>query len=286
MNPETNKAVLITGASSGIGKSCALELDRLGYQVLAGVRNPEDGKALTEIASERLTFLIIDICDRTNISSAVNTVAQLVGDRGLYGLVNNAGIAIGAPLEFIPIPELRQQLEVNVIGQVAITQALLPQIRQAKGRVVNIGSISGRIAFPFMSAYCASKFALAALTDGLRMELKPWGIKVVLIEPGTIQTPIWEKSIKFADSLISKMPQPLYSQLYGTATENMRNAVLKEGSIIAKPEEVAAAVAIALTAKKPKTRYLVGDKIYLKAIFALMPDRLRNWMILKEIGIN
>ncbi len=159
------RSVLITGASTGIGEACALHLDQLGWRVFAGVRKDADGEALRAKASARLLPVRIDVVDPGSVAAARELVLRELGDRGLDGLVNNAGIAIAAPLEFVPIEDLRRQLEINVIGQIAVTQAFLAPIRKARGRVVNMGSIGGRLATPFLGPYNASKFALEALSD-------------------------------------------------------------------------------------------------------------------------
>ncbi|MEK7693262.1 MAG: SDR family oxidoreductase, partial [Chloroflexota bacterium] len=188
----STRSVVITGASTGIGEACALHLDALGWRVFAGVRKGADGEALQRKASARLIPVRIDVTDQASIASACDAVAQELGARGLDGLVNNAGIAVAAPLEFVPIDDLRRQLEINVIGQIAVTQAFLALIRTARGRIVNIGSVSGKLATPFTGPYSASKFAMEALTDALRIELRPWKIEVSIVEPGSIATPIWE----------------------------------------------------------------------------------------------
>src|ERR1041385_2642776 len=165
-----NQYVVVTGASKGIGRATALLLDKHGFNVFAGVRSPADGQALQKEASSNLRVIRIDVADDEQIKAAAQEVAEVVGTAGLAGLVNNAGIAVGAPLEFVPIDELRRQLDVNVVGQVAVTQAFLPCIRQARGRIINVSSIGGRVAAPNTGAYYASKFALDAITDSLRMD--------------------------------------------------------------------------------------------------------------------
>jgi NAD(P)-dependent dehydrogenase (short-subunit alcohol dehydrogenase family) len=183
------RRVLITGASSGIGEATALRLAGAGWRVLAGVRSDADGDRLRAAGGERLEPVTIDITEPATIAAA----AAELGDEPLHGLVNNAGTALAMPLEFLPLDQLRRQLEVNLVGHVAVTQALLPNLRSARGRVVNVGSIAGRSALPFLGAYAASKHALEAVTDVLRVELRPFGIAVTVIEPGTIATPIWRK---------------------------------------------------------------------------------------------
>src|SRR5215475_8847089 len=191
-------AVVITGASTGIGAACARFLADRGFQVFAGVRNRQAGEALTTGRTARLTPIYLDVTEERSIQEAAELITRRVGDVGLAGLVNNAGIAIGSPLEVIPIDLLRRQFEVNVFGQIAVTQAFLPLLRKGHGRIVNMGSIAGRATIPLMGPYSASKFALEALTNALRLELQPWGIPVSVIEPGATATPIWEKSINAA----------------------------------------------------------------------------------------
>jgi NAD(P)-dependent dehydrogenase (short-subunit alcohol dehydrogenase family) len=277
--------VVITGASTGIGRACAIHLDSLGFDVFAGVRKPEDGERLAGEASERLRPLLLDVTDAGQVEAAARQVGEAVGDRGLAGLVNNAGIAVSAPLEFIPIDELRRQLEVNVIGQVAITQALLPLLRRGKGRVVNIGSIGGRVALPFVGPYAASKFALEALTDSLRRELRRAGVEVSIVRPGGIATPIWDRGIGAAEQIREQMP-PEGEAAYGSALDATRAAAADIGRNGLPPEAVAKVVEHALTARRPKTRYLVGRDAKMRAALAkVLPDRLFDRMIARAMGI-
>src|SRR5208282_3844521 len=211
-------AVVITGASTGIGEACALRLDKLGYRVFAGIRKAADGESLRRRASERLVPFHLDVSDETEVEQAARTVGG-----GLAGLVNNAGIVVGGMLEFLPLDALRHQLEVNVIGQIAVTQAFLTSLRKARGRIVNIGSLSGLISSPFSGPYCASKFALEALTDSLRLELRPWKIHVSIVEPGFIQTPIANKSLAAADAFRGRLPAEAL-QLYGPSMRAVRDA--------------------------------------------------------------
>ncbi|HEY6085041.1 MAG TPA: SDR family NAD(P)-dependent oxidoreductase, partial [Nitrospira sp.] len=203
----------------------------------------------------------------------------------LSGLVNNAGIAIGSPLEVIPIPALRKQFEVNVIGQIAVTQAFVPLLRLAKGRIVNMGSIAGRSTIPMMGPYSASKHALRALTDALRLELQPWGIQVSLIEPGAIATPIWDKSLHAAMEL-EDAASPEAKELYGEAARRVRETVDQAGQRAIPPEAVVQAVWHALTARRPKTRYLIGTDAKLRAIMITwLPDRLQDWILKKVLKL-
>lgn len=279
-------AVLITGSSTGIGAACALELDRLGWRVFAGVRSMDDGRRLAATASPRLTPLPLDVTDLQRVAEAARAVAGAVGPAGLAGLVNNAGIVVAGPLEFLPLEELRRQLEVNVIGQVAVTQAALPLLRAARGRVVLIGSANGRVAPPYMGAYAASKHALEAIADSLRVELGPWGIHVSIVQPGSVNTPIWEKSRADADRLIRALT-PEGQALYGEDIARMRRAADRLGAAGMPVGRVVRAVVHALTARRPKTRYPIGPQVRLAApLFRLLPDRLRDWLIRRALGLR
>jgi NAD(P)-dependent dehydrogenase (short-subunit alcohol dehydrogenase family) len=253
----------------------------MGYQVFAGVRNDRDAEALREGSSAYLVPLYLDVTELDSIREAAQTITETIGDQALIGLVNNAGIASGGPLEFLPIPVMRQQLEVNVIGQLAVTQASLPLLRKSRGRIVNMGSIAGLFCSPFQAPYAMSKFALEAMTDGLRNELRPWGIHVSIIQPGNIATPIWKKSLQAYDQISFEMPPQLY-EYYGPVIEKMRNYISKKEPKV-QPEVVAQAVYHALTSKRPKSRYLIGeDAKALKRISGL-PDRVKDWLIAKKL---
>ena len=284
--PESaERAVVVTGASTGIGAACALGLDRLGVRVFAGVRRAADGAALQRQASALLTAVTIDVTDAGSIAGAARTVAAVVGGRGLAGLVNNAGIVVPGPLEFLPIGDLRRQLEVNVVGQVAVTQAMLPLLRVARGRIVNMGSIGGRMATPFLGAYAASKFALEALTDALRVEVRPWGIHVSIIEPGAIATPIWQKSAREGERLQAALP-PEATPLYGKALEALRKGAARAERDAIGPDAVVAAVVHALTAPRPRTRYIIGRRAKLQAAIARwLPDRARDRLLTRALGL-
>ena len=282
----SERGVVITGTSTGIGAACALHLDKLGFCVFAGVRKDADGDALKQKSSGRLTPVCIDVTDAATIASAAKTVTAAVGEAGLTGLVNNAAIAVAGPLEFLPIDDVRQQLEVNVTGQLAVTQAFLPLLRLARGRIVNIGSANGRVAIPFVGLYSASKFAMEGLTDAMRMELKPWGIEVSIIEAGGIATPIWQKSTAAADEMIRNLPERAH-ELYGAAIPAFRKAAAREAQKAISPDIVAQAVTHALVSKKPRTRYSVGRNASLQVIIArLLPDRFRDGLILRRLGLG
>lgn len=279
------KSIVITGASTGIGAVCALRLDALGFRVFAGVRKESDGEALKARASERLQPIQIDVTQPDLIAAAAAEVSAAVGADGLSGLVNNAGIAVAGPLEFLPIEELRRQLEINVIGLVAVTQAFLPLIRKARGRIVNIGSISGKRTRPFVAPYAASKHAIEAISDGLRMELKAWGIEVCLLQPGTIATPIWDKTRAKTDALVENMPEEC-RRLYGPTMEKLRIAMKRIVKKATPPEAVADTVVHALTAPRPKTRYLMGRNARLEALLVgFLTDRAYDRLLLRILGI-
>ncbi len=272
-------SIVVTGASSGIGEACALHLDELGYRVFAGVRNQPDGEALKAKASERLTPLLLDVTDDASIRKAAETVAAAVGAAGLAGLVNNAGIAVGGPLEVVPLGDLRKQFEVNVIGLVAVTQAFLPLLRQGRGRIVNMGSIAGRAAMPFMGPYAASKFAVEALTDAMRVELQPWGIHVSIVEPGAVESRIWEKGRQAGDRMEASA-SPEAKAHYGAAVTRVREAVARAVQRAIPARVAARAVAHALRAVRPKTRYLVGTDARFRAVLAAwLPDRLQDRLL-------
>jgi NAD(P)-dependent dehydrogenase (short-subunit alcohol dehydrogenase family) len=226
--------------------------------------------------------MLLDVTDADNIASAASVVAESVGERGLSGLVNNAGMVVAGPLEFLPIEELRRQIEVNVVGQIAVTQALLPLLRKGRGRLVNIGSISGRVAVPLLGPYCASKFALEALTAALRMELRPWGISVSIVEPAGIATPIWEKSLARGDLLMADLP-PEVQECYGKLIAAQRKRAIGASTQGIPVGEVVRPVLHALTSKKPRARYPVGRIARLGAILRLLPDGVRERIILRQL---
>jgi len=229
--------------------------------VLAGVRT---GGSAPPGTSE----ILLDVTDEEQVRA-------LAAQTPLHALVNNAGIAIAAPLEFLPPDELRHQLEVNVVGQVAVTQAVLPALRESRGRIVFVGSVSGRSALPFMAAYAASKHAIEAVTDSLRVEVAPWGIGVTVVEPGTIKTPMWARGAERAAALAERAGAPA-AELYGQRAAAFRRIAQQRGGSGAPAEAVAAAVERALTAKHAPTRVLVGGDAHIRAFIERFPDRLRD----------
>jgi NAD(P)-dependent dehydrogenase (short-subunit alcohol dehydrogenase family) len=278
------KSVLITGASTGIGRATALHLDARGWQVYAGVRKEEDAASLREAGSERLVPLMLDVTDAGQIAAAAERVAVEQGGTGLDGLVNNAGIAVPGPLETLPIEDFRRQVETNLIGQVAVTQAMLPAIRSARGGIVFNTSIGGLMAFPMFGAYHAAKFGLEAVGDVFRQELRPWGISVSVVEPGSIATPIWERGDAEVDALTERLGAD-HASLYGEATEAFREVARKTGERGIPPERVAARIEHALSARRPRTRYLVGADARGQAFASrVLPDRLLDWIVARVAG--
>lgn len=274
------KFILLTGASTGIGRACVLHLDSLGFRVFATVRSQADAQSLRAEASERLIPLLLDVTKPESIATACEQVANEVGDAGLSGLVDNAGIARAGPIEFLPLNDYRLTLDVNFFGVIAVIQAFLPLLRAARGRIVNVSSVSGLVAAPFMSPYGASKHALEALSDALRVELRPWGMQVSIVNPGNIRTPIWDKSLDAIDGSMQSWPDRVY-RLYGPAMEAARRRVTSRHGIA--PITVARAVEHALTARRPKNRYLVGWDARFVALFRLLPSRLRDWIIATQL---
>jgi NAD(P)-dependent dehydrogenase (short-subunit alcohol dehydrogenase family) len=269
-------AVLVTGASTGIGEACALGLAGAGYRVFAAVRRAEDGRRVEAADPSRIHPLLLDVTSPDQIASAAREVGDAVGEAGLAGLVNNAGIAVGGPLEFVPPDGLRRQLEVNVVGLHAVTVAFLPLIRRARGRIVNIGSIAGRIASPFTGPYAASKHAVEALTDSLRLELAPEGIHVSVVEPGQVRTPIWAKGLAEFARFAERVP-PEGVARYAGRLKAFRWILERAPKHSVPPEVVAGAVLHALGARKPHTRYVIGRDARIRlALSRILSDRLMD----------
>jgi NAD(P)-dependent dehydrogenase (short-subunit alcohol dehydrogenase family) len=279
-----SRTALISGASTGIGRASAIRLAGAGWNVFAGVRKEADGESVRAESPDRITPVILDVTDADTIGSAAETVRAALGGDGLAGLVNNAGVTVQGPLEFLPIDELRRQLEVNVVGQVALTQAVMPEIRAAGGRVVNMGSVGGRVAHPFLGPYNASKFAIEAITDAMRKELRPWGIHVIVVEPGSMATEIWDKGARSADDLLEKIG-PRGRELYGGMLEKLREVAVKTGERGGSPDKVAKVVETALTASRPRTRYLVGPDAKAQVVLStILPDRAFDALEARYLG--
>jgi NAD(P)-dependent dehydrogenase (short-subunit alcohol dehydrogenase family) len=240
-----------------MGRACALLLAQAGYHVFAGVRKEQDALALKQQVPAPLTPLFLEVTDADSITEAVMLVTESMGDAGLAGLVNCAGIGVTAPMELLPITELRRQLEINVIGQVAVTQAFLPLIRAARGRIIHVGSVGGRVTIPFGGPLCASKHAMEAINDALRMELRPWGIHVVLVAPGSIRTPAVDKLVQDSEAMLKTFP-PEGARRYAASYRAFVQTFVKHEEAGVPPEVMAAVVLKALTARSPRTRYPVG----------------------------
>jgi len=281
-----DKAVLVTGASSGIGRATVVELARSGFQVFAGVRQDEAGLQLHAEYPEQVVPLVMDVTDRGAIAAAATSVSDRLGLRGLDGVVNNAGIGISTPMEYVPPEELRYQFEVNAFGPVAVTQAFLPLLRRARGRVVNIGSAGSHLTMPFGGPLCASKYALRSLNDALRMELHPFGIHVIIIEPGAIYTPGVEKTLGDAEETIRKLPAEGII-LYGAMLREFTRRAYERERHGSAPDVVARVVHRALTDERPRARYAVGDKSrLLAALPKLLPDRVLDRLRFRLFGLS
>lgn len=274
-----NNSIFITGTSTGIGKACALQLDKLGFKVFAGVRNQADGENLTKDSSKNLTPIIIDVTDNETIETAKNIIGNETGGL-LYGLVNNAGVGMSGVLEVTPITDIRNLMEVNVIGLLAMTQAFIPMLRKSKGRIINIGSTASFLASPGASAYSASKFAIRAITDSLRLELKPFGMSVILVAPGAVESEIWEKGKAYKNEL-RKNVKPDIAKLYATLIKFGENLIDELKKIPA--EEVAKSVAHAFTSAKPNRYYIVGKDAKGGVKAARLPKSLLDWIFIKHI---
>jgi NAD(P)-dependent dehydrogenase (short-subunit alcohol dehydrogenase family) len=270
--------ILVTGASTGIGRACAIRCAELGYRVFAGVRNRAAEDEL-RAAHSSVEPVMLDVTDPDSIHAAV----RLLGGTPLAGLINNAGISVTGPLELVHIEDWRRQFDVNVIGLVAVTQAFLPSLREARGRIVNIGSIAGRSALPVTGPYDASKFAVEAISDSLRLELQAVGVRVSLIEPGAIATPIWGKAFAESDRLNRQADRGAY-QVYVKLIEKIRAEAEKAARTALPVETVVKAVEHALTARRPKTRYVVGREARFWLVLNLLPDRWRDWLILTDLN--
>jgi NAD(P)-dependent dehydrogenase (short-subunit alcohol dehydrogenase family) len=280
------RSVVITGASGGIGRACALRLARNGFRVFAGYRNDADAASLTAEATGRLEPLPIDVTDAAQVATAASSVEEAVGAHGLWGLVNNAGIPVPGPVESLPIDDLRRQLEVNLVGQVAVTQALLPSLRRAGGRVLNMTSVGGRVATPFMGAYNASKFGLEGISDALRRELAGVGVAVCAIEPGSIATAIWDRGREHADSVVAGMSAEA-RDAYGDDLRAALDTATKTGERGMEPDRVARTVEHALTVRRPRPRYVVGaDARAMIAAQAVLPARAFDRLMLRAMGFR
>ncbi len=266
----SGRTAVVTGASTGIGAATVRALDRRGFRVWATVRGDADAARLEQEYDGRVRVLRLDITDDEAVRAAGQ---QVMADGPLHGLVNNAGVALPGPLEFLPLDAFRRQLEVNLVGQLAVTQAMLPALRAGSGRVVVVGSIGGRIAGPMLGAYHASKFGLVGLTDALRAELAPWGLRVVLVEPGAIATPIWERGMASGDQLLAELPDRV-RELYAGQIRQARENAARSAAAGLPPAVVGEVIARALTEPRPRPRHLVGRDALVAGVIARLPFRL------------
>lgn len=268
--------VIVTGASTGIGEATALHLRDLGFSVLAGVRRDEDAERLRD---HGLASIRLDVTAADQIAAA----RAQVGDQPLAGLVNNAGITRSGPLEFVSVEDVRQQLDANVIGQLAVTQAFIDGLRAGRGRIVNVGSISGLLATPMIGPYVTSKFALEGMTDVLRRELLQQGIDVVMVEPGSIKTPLMSKTTQELEQ-VHRDGSPELALRYGAMIRTAIEHTTKNQRTGLNPSAVAKVIGKALTVRRPRTRYLVGREAIFAAIVAkVVPDRVVDRLLLQLI---
>jgi NAD(P)-dependent dehydrogenase (short-subunit alcohol dehydrogenase family) len=276
-----DQSILVTGASTGIGEACAVEFDRLGWHVFAGVRRDEDGKRLQAKSSGRLRPVSLDVTDLASVDAVAKEIGEKVEGTGLTAVVNNAGIAVGGPVEYTAIDEWRRQFEVNVFGQVAVTKAVLPLIRRsaAGGRIVFIGSIGGRMASPFIAPYSASKHAIEAIAESMRHELFGSGIRTVVVEPGAVRTPIWDKGRSSADEIEAGLPLDGLER-YAEAIAGLRKGMEFQARTGVDPAVVARVVVRAVTSSRPAARYLVGrDAKVMGRLAGILPDSARDFIM-------
>ncbi|PMB47869.1 short-chain dehydrogenase [Fischerella thermalis CCMEE 5205] len=270
MTKNKKSGVFITGTSTGLGRATALLLDKQGYRVFAGVRTEKDAESLKQAASGNLTPIIMDITKAELIKSASEFVSLALGDEGLFALINNAYAGVDGPLECIPIDDIRRNFEVNVIGQIAVTQAFLPMLRKAKGRIINISATCGRYAIPYRSLLSTSKITIEAITDSLRMELRSSGIEVLSILPGAIITPEQADKVEVDCQKVLANMSPEMNAIYGKNFRIcMEESVKGNRSTGLPPEKVTAVILEALQARKPKRQYFVVQSPWELKLYAL-----------------
>lgn len=269
-NSHMNEFVIITGASSGIGKNIAQTLAAKGYRVAACMRKSAD---LEKLRGENLYPVILDVTNPASISQAMIDLKDHLEKSAKIHLINNAGIAIAGPVEGVSLEKWREQFEVNLFGLIATTQAALPFIRHTKGRIINISSVSGLVTAPFLGPYSASKFALEAVSDALRRELHSFGVKVVILEPGPVATPIWEKNFSQREELLKGMPEKIRA-LYAKKMDRFITSAKQSAKSAVPVNDVSELVFSILQKKSPKIRYVVGNNSlkYQAKIAKLMPD--------------
>jgi NAD(P)-dependent dehydrogenase (short-subunit alcohol dehydrogenase family) len=273
-------SVLVTGAARGIGRAIVDHLASTGWDVIAGVRNDQDADAITKAHPQRVSAVILDITDAGHIAKLAKSLPER-----LDAVINNAGIAVAGPVETVSPDRWREQLEVNVIGQLAVTQAVLPQLRKARGRVLFVSSVNGRIATPMLGPYSASKFALEAAADALRIELRAWGISVVLIEPAQTDTDMWRTAEDMALEVEAGM-SPAHRDLYAKHIVGMKKFVPRARKMASPTDKVVAVVEEALTARRPKARYVVALLPKIQTVLVTnMPVALRDRLMGFMVGL-
>lgn len=273
-------SVLVTGAGRGIGRAIVEHLAATGWDVIAGVRTKADAAAVTALDPQRISAVILDVTDAGHIDALEAALPPR-----LDAVVNNAGIAVAGPVEAVSSDDWRKQLEVNVIGQFAVTRAVLPKLRESRGRVIFISSVNGQLSSPMLGAYAASKFALEAGAEALRIELRPWGIPVVVVEPAQTDTDMWRKADDMVVELEAATP-PALRALYAGHITGMKKFIPVSQKMAVPPAKVVAVVEEALTARKPKARYLVG--LGTKVQVALMrntPTAVRDRIVARVFGV-
>jgi NAD(P)-dependent dehydrogenase (short-subunit alcohol dehydrogenase family) len=284
--PESKPAVVITGVSTGIGYATAEWLSRRGYQVFGSVRSQADAERTSRAFGGNYSALVFDVTDRPAIEAAAKNVSDRLSAGTLFALINNAGIEVPGPLAYVPVDRFRVQLEVNLVGVLNVIQAFLPLLgtdpnrKGWPGRIINISSVSGRLATPFVGAYCASKFGLEGLSDSLRRELLLFGIDVVLVEPGAVVTPMWEKA---EGKVVADFP----GTPYDNSLKRFAEIALKEGRNGFPAEKVAELIERILQARRPKARYALVPKHFMEyTVPRLLPTRLLDYLIGRYLGIG
>ena len=279
------KSVVVTGASTGIGWGCAKILIGSGFRVFGSVRKDADANRLSKEFGAAFTPLLFDITDAAAVQKGAGAVAAALGNETLFGLVNNAGIAVAGPLLFLDVEEFRRQLEVNLTGQLIVTQAFAPLLgadRSRKGppgRIVNITSIGGRNASPFVGPYNVSKFGFEGFSESLRRELMLFGIDVIVVAPGAVATPIWDKAEQIDVSRYANTP-------YAPALDMVRNYMIAEGRKGFPPEKIGRAVLKALTVAHPRVRYTVTPDPFRNFLMSALPKRMVDRMIAGRLGLK
>ncbi|WP_375487617.1 SDR family NAD(P)-dependent oxidoreductase [uncultured Mycobacterium sp.] len=277
-----HKSVVITGASSGLGRAAALHLADLGYRVFAGVRSTSSAEDLINLPTSagELIPVLLDVTDASSIARAGDYVELRCADTGVWAVVNNAGVCVSAPLECLPIDALRTQLETNLIGALQITRRFLPLLRASKGRIVNVSSSIGNVTPPFLGAYAAAELGKEALSDALRRELRPLGVRVSVIQPGVVETPIWRKVRASAEQIIGTAPAEVAATYRSRLTAFLDAHETHVYASKTTPMQYANAVAAALVAKRPKTRYRVGADPWISTVARrLTPDRVLDVLV-------